>query len=313
MAHGARALPAAATRVSYAARASGAGAEHELPHVGKEDAASAERLVQHVNMPSIVEPAPDAPLLDTVVEMRPHIHGLADRWRLRALYAGGGRGSNEASADALRHMHGVTCVCLCGGLVDYLALHCAPCSQDAAVGSTDGCAGPGCSHRFRPTEYAVSQTRMAVALILGTRLLVLRPRVRRPADVTIVGRAAALRAALAAMSRALALLPVAVPLVATAAPPMTLVAHSGPMTRTRAAAAAPPPSSNLAFDTPTLAAVTSPPSPTLVAASDALSPAVAADSVGTALRARGGGHTADASPSSLTLALATPTRKRRRD
>jgi hypothetical protein len=266
--------------------------------IGKHCATTPVRPASCVNYSQAVEPAWNAPRLDTVVETRPHVHELADRWRLRALFAGGGRGSNEASAEALRHNHDITCVCTCGGLVDYLSLHCAPCAPGASVGPTDGCAGPRCSHRFRPTEYAVSQTRMAVALILGERLLVLRPLERRPAEVTIVGRAATLRAAHAAMGRALAMLPVAAPRVTDAAVPLP-AARCGPMTRARAAADVSP-SPTVAADTPSpaLATATSPPSPNLASAASPPSPTLASatpppsPTLNAALRCRGAGAAA---------------------
>ena len=121
---------------------------------------------------------------------------LAERQRLRALYSGGGRGSNENSGDTLRALHAITYKCSeCEGLIDHLA-------ASRVAPTSLGCTGRGCSKNHRTPVYAVSQTRMAVALILGERGLVDRP--ERGQRVTVLyGRTRTLRVARAALDNAL--------------------------------------------------------------------------------------------------------------
>lgn len=151
---------------------------------------------------SAQEPAPWMPAANTDVVIAVHesataaAHDLAERQRLRALYSGGGRGSNDSSRETLRVLHTMAFTCEhCGGLVDYLA-------SCRATPTSTGCAGRGCSASHRLPAYAVGQTRMAVALILGTRGLVERP--ARDQRVTVMyGRAHTLRVARAALHNAL--------------------------------------------------------------------------------------------------------------
>lgn len=151
---------------------------------------------------SAQEPAPWMPATNTDVVIAVHEsaaaaeHHLAERQRLRALYSGGGRGSNDFSHETFRVLHAMTFTCeRCGGLVDYLA------SCRATPAST-GCAGRGCSASHRMPAYAVGQTRMAVALMLGTRCLVERP-AREQRMTVMYGRAYTLQVACATLHNAL--------------------------------------------------------------------------------------------------------------
>ena len=151
---------------------------------------------------AVVEPAPWMPAMDTEFVIAVHEseaaaeHHLAERQRLRALYSGGGRGSNENSGDTLRALHAITYKCSeCEGLIDHLA-------ASRVAPTSLGCTGRGCSKNHRTPAYAVSQTRMAVALILGERGLVDRP--ERGQRVTVLyGRTRTLRVARAALDNAL--------------------------------------------------------------------------------------------------------------
>ena len=108
---------------------------------------------------AVVEPAPWMPAMDTEFVIAVHEsaaaaeHHLAERQRLRALYSGGGRGSNENSGDTLRALHAITYKCSeCEGLIDHLA-------ASRVAPTSLGCTGRGCSKNHRTPAYAVSQTR----------------------------------------------------------------------------------------------------------------------------------------------------------
>lgn len=146
----------------------------------------------------VIDPAPWMPAedVDLWLTAEDAQHRLAERQHLRNLYSGGGRGSSDGSHDVLRQLHGVTFVCAhCGGLVDFLV-------ACRAVPPATGCAGPRCSAAYRLPAYAVGQTRMAVALMVGTRGLI-APYERGQQVVTLYGRAYTLRVALSALAVAL--------------------------------------------------------------------------------------------------------------